>query len=54
MSVVDIFDRTKRYEDLVDTYTVDAVTGKRVPDLPVKLPPRSPEVADAEEADDER
>jgi hypothetical protein len=43
MSEVDIFDRSQRYEDLVDTYTVDSKTGKRVPDPPVKLSPRSPE-----------
>jgi hypothetical protein len=30
LSVVDVFDRSKRYEDLVDTYTVNEV-GERVP-----------------------
>jgi hypothetical protein len=42
MSEVDIFDRSQRHEDLVDTYSVDE-TGKRVPDPPVRLPPRPPE-----------
>jgi hypothetical protein len=32
MSEVDIFDKSKRREDLVDTYTVDPKTGKATPD----------------------
>jgi hypothetical protein len=35
MSEVDIFDKSKRREDLVDTYTVDPKTGKAKPDLPL-------------------
>jgi hypothetical protein len=35
MSEVDIFDKSKRYEDLVDTYSVDPKTGKAKSDAPL-------------------
>jgi hypothetical protein len=40
MSEVDIYDRTKRPEDLVDTYTVDPKTGKKTPDTPLSTAKR--------------